>query len=322
MLQSRISVGDIFREVADGAVAGFLVVPRPSAEEVRVALCRREDPRHEVEVEVPLEREGAPVSVAGSSPLMGAAGLFLFRFIFFVNAPVVWLLGKRTEWKKGAPQRPRAFEPRAKNRNLFFFFLLLLQSTRKRCASSLLSVLPEHWTGLSCYSVPQNCSEDSETSRKTRNDSAFGRRPIRDAPQETSKFRRGQESCPTHCPRSTRLQSPRGSPGHQEERQPGSTRRARREASSGARAAVETEREREEATGSTEFQFFLFEVVTVETKRRGRGGKTKKKQQEEKNVFHLTATRERALPHRFEGFEETAAAAKALATASRPFKGG
>ena len=126
MLQSRISVGDIFREVADGAVAGFLVVPRPSAEEVRVALCRREDPRHEVEVEVPLEREGAPVSVAGSSPLMGAAGLFLFRFIFFVNAPVVWLLGKRTEWKKGAPQRPRAFEPRAKNRNLFFFFFALV----------------------------------------------------------------------------------------------------------------------------------------------------------------------------------------------------
>ena len=148
---------------------------------------------------------------------------------------------------------------------------------------------------------PGNESEDSETSRRTRK-----RVGIREATDS----------------RSTRLQSPRGSPGHQEERQPGSTRRARREASSGARAAVETEREREEATGSTEFQIFLFEVVTVETKRRGRGGKTKKKQQEEKNVFHLTATRERALPHRFEGFEETAAAAKALATASRPFKGG
>ena len=166
-----------------------------------------------------------------------------------------------------------------KTETFFFFFLLLLQSTRKRCASSLLSVLPEHWTGLSCYSVPQNCSEDSETSRKTRNDSAFGRRPIRDAPQETSKFRRGQESCPTHCPRSTRLQSPRGSPGHQEERQPVSTRRARR-ASLGARAAVEKERERErererKPTGATAFQFFLLEVVTIETK----GGAEEEKKQ-------------------------------------------
>ena len=263
MLQSRISVGDIFREVADGAVAGFLVVPRPSAEEVRVALCRREDPRHEVEVEVPLEREGAPVSVAGSSPLMGAAGLFLFRFIFFVNAPVVWLLGKRTEWKKGAPQRPRAFEPRAKNRNLFFFFFALVaidaQALRLFFTFRPSRALDGSLVLLSPTELLGRLRNEPEDSKR------FGIREATDSRCAAGNFqisawpRIVPDSLPAldEAPISTGLTwTPRRAPARLKAT---STKRCFIGRACWSRNRERKMREREEATGATAFQFFLFE---------------------------------------------------------------
>ena len=94
--------GGIFRKlfVGDATQVGVLVVKRLSAEEVLVALRRCEDLGHAVEVEVPLEREGAVVSDVNV-----AAGLFLC-FVLFKMGRFFGSLEKPTGKKEKEERNP------------------------------------------------------------------------------------------------------------------------------------------------------------------------------------------------------------------------